>query len=532
MATIRLFFLLSILSFAASAQTIGTFSSVEPKGQDQLLNIPSSHDFQLLLQTGQLLSDNTALGADLDFVSYVPLNNSSTQGYMSVSSESNPAKVACFDVSLDITSGIWSHNNSGNVNFSGMGNAANFCSGGVMPWGTVIVAEESMADTDDNQDGYMDTGWLIELNPANKSIVGKDGTGGNGLDKIWAAGRTNHENICVRSDHQTFYLGADHPTNGFLYKFVSDSPQSLNSGSLYVLKNAGGLLNNTTGTWVRIPNTTKTERNNTHFIAQDSGATNFNGIEDVEVGPDGRIYFSSKGSGRVYRFLDNGTTGQVHDVNFEVYIESKSYDVDGGGPYVPEPWQTGNDNLAFDGDGNLWVLQDGGRNHIWVVGPSHIPGGDNDIRLFATTPAGSEPTGINFTPDYKYMFMSIQHPDPTNSITQKDASGKDVTFNTHSTIVISRKEYLGLALSVITNSLPSTWKLSPNPAEGEITLTAPKSYSELSIKIFDDAGKMLIEEKQLKGSVFPISIQQLKSGNYQIHVSGKSVNGIVKFVKR
>ena len=27
----------------------------------------------------------------------------------------------------------------------------------------------------------------------------------------------------------------------------------------------------------------------------------------------------------------------------------------------------GNDNLAFDGEGNLWVLQDGGHDYIWVV---------------------------------------------------------------------------------------------------------------------------------------------------------------------
>ncbi len=105
-------------------------------------------------------------------------------------------------------------------------------------------------------------------------------------------------------------------------------------------------------------------------------------------------------------------------------------------------WGIGNDNLAFDGEENLWVLQDGGNNHIWVVGPTHTAG-TPAVRLFGKTPSGSEPTGITFTPDYRFMFISIQHPAAGNTAAQTDAAGVSVVFNAASTLVIARVENLG-----------------------------------------------------------------------------------------
>jgi hypothetical protein len=122
------------------------------------------------------------------------------------------------------------------------------------------------------------------------------------------------------------------------------------------------------------------------------------------------------------------------------YPTIKSYDVDGAGPLGSEPWNTGNDNLAFDGEGNLWVLQDGGNGHIWVVAPTHTQASPQ-VRIFAKTPAGSEPTGITFSPDYNFMFVSFQH--PSASTAQTDAAGNSVTWNTHTTVVIARTSVLG-----------------------------------------------------------------------------------------
>jgi hypothetical protein len=43
----------------------------------------------------------------------------------------------------------------------------------------------------------------------------------------------------------------------------------------------------------------------------------------VEIGPDGKIYFASTATGRVYRFTDDGATVS----NLQVFVESMNYDV-------------------------------------------------------------------------------------------------------------------------------------------------------------------------------------------------------------
>lgn len=126
----------------------------------------------------------------------------------------------------------------------------------------------------------------------------------------------------------------------------------------------------------------------------------------------------------------------------EKYLENKPYTIAHTGGTVEEQWNTGNDNLAFDGEGNLWVLQDGGRDYIWMARTGHTPA-NPQVELFATTPVGAEPCGITFTPDYKYMFLSFQNPAGTNEASITDAAGKEITFNASTTVVVARKEYLG-----------------------------------------------------------------------------------------
>ncbi|MCS6822799.1 MAG: DUF839 domain-containing protein [Cytophagaceae bacterium] len=432
----------SCIPWFCHAQTIGTFTSVNPNGRNQLLNIPSTHKFQRITRTGNSLTFGGTLGSTLDFTGYIPKSGSSSNGYLSISSETTPAACAIFDITLNGATGLWGINTSGNVNFTGFGSTSRFCSGGVMPWGTVVVSEESFTTGDANGDGYQDVGWHIEIDPATRTVVPKDGTGFGGNDKAWAMGRMTHENICVRSDQKTFYYGVDDGTYGFIFKFVATNPANMSSGTLYVLDMDG--TPGTTGVWDVVPNTTKAERNNAMTTANSLGGYNFDGVEDVEIGPDGKVYFTSKNTGRIYRFRDLGATVD----QFETYVQNLNYDVDGPGPFPPEAWGTGNDNLAFDGEGNLWVLQDGGEDHIWVVGASHVPTGPHNVRLFATTPDGCEPTGITFTPDHRYLFVSFQNPNATNTASQTDAAGASVVFNTSTTVVIARGEFLGVPLPV------------------------------------------------------------------------------------
>jgi secreted PhoX family phosphatase len=422
------------------AQTIGTFNSVQPGSQTQNLVLPSSHTFQRIIRAGTTLSSGQTMDGNFDFTGYVPIGGGSTNGYLSISSETVSANCAILSLSFNSGTKLWSITSSGNVvfPFSDIGSVRAFCAGTVTPNNHIMVCEETILSGDGNGDGYNDDGWIIEIDPATRTVVNQDGTGG--VDKLWALGRQQHEDIAIKADGSVAYWTADNSSAGFVYKFVPTLPGNFSAGALFVLQTTAGL---GTGTWVPVANTTISDRNNTVTLSTAAGGYNFNRVEGIEIGPDGKVYFPSTTSGNIYRFRDLGTTVD----QLEVFVASTNYDVDGTGPYAPEAWGTGADNIAFDGEGNLWVLQDGGRNHIWVVGPDHTAATPN-VRLFATTPAGSEPTGISFSPDYKFLFLSIQHPSNSNTASQADVTGTPVIFDTHTALVIARKEALGVQVSL------------------------------------------------------------------------------------
>jgi len=92
----------------------------------------------------------------------------------------------------------------------------------------------------------------------------------------------------------------------------------------------------------------------------------------------------------------------------------------------------------------LKVCQDGGNNYIWVVKAGHTQASPK-VEIFGISPIGSEPTGLTFSPDYKYMFLSIQHPSSgNNSSSLLDAAGNEVFFNEDISIVMAKSENLGV----------------------------------------------------------------------------------------
>ena len=421
---------------------IGCFTSIEATTQTSNLIIPETHAFQMIFKQGETYSNgNGTVPGNHDFTGYVAINGSSTEGYVSVNHENTPGGVSILDVSYNATDLLWEVDSTNAVDFTNndLVTTTRNCSGGITPWGTVITCEETYNGGDINNDGYEDVGWNVEIDPATRSVVEY----GNGIqEKLWAMGRISHENVVVSTDNQTVYYGEDGGTS-CVYKFVANTPMDLSSGTLYVLKLDSGLTsgepNGPTGEWILVPNTTQNDRNNLRSLGSALGGTNFSGVEDVEINPlNGQIYFTSKNNGRIYRFTDASTT-QV--TGFETFVGGDSYLMNTNSGIQFEPWGGGNDNLSFDDLGNLWVLQDGGRDYIWVVRPSHTVQNPK-VELFMSTPSGSEPTGITFTPDHKFMFVSIQHPSSSNT-PQVDATGNNVAFDASATIVVARKEFLG-----------------------------------------------------------------------------------------
>ena len=528
----------------ANDKHIGCFTSLAALPKLDTITIPQQHAFQFLTSQGEAFIGATGtVPSNFDFTGYVPLSNSSRQGYLSINHERDPVGgVSVGNIRFDNEIGLWKVDSLKPVDFLPVVKTQSNCSGTVTPWGTVITSEEYVSDTaDTNRDGYIDIGWNVEINPATKTVVRGQ--------KLWAMGRMSHENVVVNKDQKTVYQGEDSGT-GCVYKFVANTAGDLSSGKLFVLKLTSVTADTTirlyknfdaigepignTGTWIEVPNTTVAERNNVKAKALELGGTLFNGVEDVEISPtDAKIYFTVKGNpfARVYRFKDDGTTLSA----FETFVGGTNYRINTGNKVVDEDWGSGNDNLTFDDRGNLWVLQDGSRDHVWVVRPEHTQANPK-VETFMLTPAGSEPTGMTFTPDYRYMFISIQEPTSSITATQKDVSGKTDKFNRSHALVVARKEYLGIKQSTSVVEISDKIKATayPNPTSGETNILLDlKESTTVEMSVFDLSGR-LIEKTQpviLASGQFRETFNLPIAGVYFIKITANGSSKVLRVVK-
>ena len=478
---------------------ISCFTSIVPTAQTNKLIIPAEHKYQLILKEGDSYTEGGGLVGGLnDFTGYVPISGSATNGYLSVNHETNPGGVTMAEINYDATAKLWQLTRSRAVSFSApsLVQTIRNCSGGVTPWGTIVTAEEQTTSSDVNADGMKDYGWLVEINPATAQVISLNTDGSKG--KLWQMGIMNHENVVINNAGTVAYYGEDGGTH-MMYKYVMDTPNNLSSGDLYVLKLDQGLSNGdpvaTTATWVQVPNKTKADQNNTPALAQSVGGTSFNGVEDVEISPiDGKVYFTAKGLNKVYRLQDNGTTASQVETFVGGLSTTYSFDTPQG--TKTEAWGDGNDNLTFDELGNLWVLQDGGKNYIWVIAPDHTQANPK-VRLFASMPAGSEPTGLTFTPDHKFGFFSIQHPNATIS-TDVDATGNTIDYRGKSaTIVVALKNNLGTSgtLGTVDAQAENTVTVAPNPTSGMVKINSPKGLKNIMVTAYSIDGKIVFTQK-------------------------------------
>ena len=497
------------------SKSIAGFESISPTVQNQTFVIPPSHTYQLLVKEGRQLTAGGKVPGRADFTGYIPINGSSEEGYLHINYENAPiGGVSHFKIQFNSNTKLWNIQSSQkiNVNASDIVNLYKNCSGAITPWGTSLSGEESRDSNDVNNDGYLDAGWLVEIDPITRAV--KKYNGGNKQQKLWALGRMSHENACIAHDSVTVYYGEDY-TAGCLYKFVANVPGNLSSGTMYVLKLDSSLSSNgaplkSTGVWIQVPNTTKAQRNFAYDLAANLGGTPFDGVEDAELGPDSMIYFTSKIYGRVYRFNDNGNAV----TNFESYVGGRSYLINHHNGPTNVAWGTGNDNLAFDNEGNLWVFQDGGNNYIWVVKKGHSQASPK-VQLFGCVPTGAEPTGITFSPDNRFMFMSIQHPFATNKAVMKDATGNGVVFNASATLVIGLKQDLGSDQTKVSREITSidfdnVIQIFPNPSASNATVNFNVLESSMvSISIYNTSGQLIAA---------PISNNKFEIGNYQFEI--------------
>ena len=492
------------------SQHISDFTSVEPVANSEQFVFPSTHTFQKIIESGDPIDVGGTMPGRNDFTGYVPINGASDNGYLSINKEdSTIGGVTILDIQLNDIAGLWETTFSEVVDFTSVVGTRRNCSGTVTPWETIISSEEIRTNNDDNGDGYRDYGWNVEIDPQTKTVI----------NKVWAMGNFPHENIVVHSNLRTAYQGAD-SSIGYLYKFVANTPGNLHSGLLYVYSGS----KNGAGNWLLIDNTTAEERNSTLSQSSAVGATVFNGIEDVEIGLDGMVYFAVKGEKKVYRFQDSdpliGTT-----LTMETYVGDMTYSIYHDGGVTNTPWGLGNDNLAFDNLGNLWVFQDGGNNYMWLVEPDHTQANPK-VKVFGISPIGSEPTGITFTPDFKYLFMSIQSPSATNNANQTDASGVSIDFDKDITLVIALNQNLGSTLGLIEEIAPIS-KVYPNPINKKNKKITIEHEKIKSLELFSINGQLLNRKKYRNKNKVDWIIPNLMPGVYFLKINKSVIKKII-----
>jgi secreted PhoX family phosphatase len=314
------------------------------------------------------------------------------------------------------------------------------CAGGRTPWHTVLSCEENFwdynsAEGDDfrwsdvpaqkvDEEQY---GWVVEVDPFGELPPRKHS----------ALGRFEHENAAVRlgpSGRLVVYMGQD-AQGQYLYKFVSaarynprtpraEQYKLLTEGTLYAA-------NFQDGKWLPLDFARhKADFEKAKLKSQAEvvlrapeaaavlGATPLDRPEVCVVNPrDGTLYValtnnSSHGNlyGQIVRLIEDDDDPEGLGFRFEIFLA--------GGP------QSGlacPDNLAFDPQGNLWVVCDiasdrlnrgayktFGNNGIYVV-PTRGPSA-GDAFQFASGPVECELTGPCFSEDWQTLFLSVQHP--------------------------------------------------------------------------------------------------------------------------
>jgi uncharacterized protein len=454
----------------------GYFEPIAPSTQDKLI-LPKGYKYDVVAAMGDVINQaGEKFGDGSDYNAYFPIDGSNTRGLLATNheytgifsigpivGEPTAAQVkmnleyqgmSVIEVYKD-DKGTWKMDTTskyarridGFTKFditgpargtaalgsatTAQGTFAN-CSGGVTLWNTVLSCEENFSDLAEAAKLPLSHyGWVIEIDPFDKSF----------LKKHTALGRFNHENTAMglAADGRVVVYMGDDKKDACVYKFVSKGKYDkskgransalLEDGTLYVANLKSGKWIPVTLEGVKKALEGKADElkkwtnqgdvvTNCQDAAKLVGGTPTDRPEDIEISPfDNTVFIchtnnDSHGNihGHITRIFEAGSDLGALEFDFEIFAAG------GRQSGFSSP-----DNLAFDSNGNLWVVTDissssqnkgvhksfmnNGLFVIPTVGPAK-----GEAMQFASGPVESELTGPFFTPDEKTLFLSIQHP--------------------------------------------------------------------------------------------------------------------------
>ncbi len=325
------------------------------------------------------------------------------------------------------------------------------------------TAEDARADYRNEPNTF---GWIVEIDPFDPNAT---------PIKHTALGRFAHEGLVFapsRAGWPVVCYSGDDSQNEYIYKYVSRDkyrPQRsdgrlLDEGTLYVARfNPDG-----SGDWLPLDledagfqqacaraNVSFADQGevliNTRFAADVVGATKMDRPEWGAVHPDtGEVYFTLTNNtarqeadaanprapnptGHIIRWREEGRNHVGTRFRWDIYLlagpAADSRDPRGR-PLTEANILASPDGLWFDDDGRLWIqtdmsgsqLSNGpfGNNQMLVSDPA-----SGETKRFLVGPQGAEVTGITATPDFRTLFVNIQHPGEGSSATEYTSTWPD-----------------------------------------------------------------------------------------------------------
>lgn len=313
------------------------------------------------------------------------------------------------------------------------------CAGGITPWGNFLSCEENYHSfynhsPEDflNENNHAERthygwdevydyptehyGWVMEVDP----FTGE-------AQKHVALGRCAHEcaTLMRLDDGRIVAYTGDDREDECIYKFISSKPDSLKEGTLYVADTVNGK-------WIPL-DINQQEVLQTHFKDQTEvlvrlrksaalvGGTPQHRPEDIEIDPIS--------GGVIVTLTKHQSNGDYHGSLLKINETEGKYDsltftsetmIAGG----KETGFTCPDNLIFDLSGNLWFTSDVSGSHMNnLLYPQYLPFKNNSLFVLirhgedagkiiriASAPTDVEFSGPWFSPDFKTLFLSVQHP--------------------------------------------------------------------------------------------------------------------------
>jgi hypothetical protein len=326
-------------------------------------------------------------------------------------------------------------------------------------------------------------GWIVEIDPFDPDSTPVKHT---------ALGRFAHEGLIfapVKPGRPVVCYSGDDSQNEYIYKYVSRDKyrpgqangRLLDDGTLYVARfNADG-----SGDWLPLD---INDRNflkaclaagvtfadqgevliNTRQAADAVGATRMDRPEWGAVNPDnGEVYFTltnntarttadaanprpANAFGHIIRWRENSRDHAGSRFDWNIFLlagpETDSRGPNGK-PLGAQNILASPDGLWFDDEGRLWIQTDMsgsqlsagpfGHNQMLVADPR-----SGELKRFLVGPLGAEVTGISATPDFRTLFVNIQHPGEGSTATNllstwPDGPGKRPRS---STVIITRED--------------------------------------------------------------------------------------------